>query len=270
MKLKTSGVVFTQKGNASLRFVVLAISISLGSARAATQAGGDVLVFAAASLQNALDELAAPALKATGVRMRVSYAASSALARQIESGAPAGLFISADLDWMNYLANRKLIRASSRVNLLGNQLVLIATKGHSVSLKIGPGFGLAQALGRERLAVPETVSVPAGKYAREALTKLGVWGSVSNKLAATETVRTALLLVSRGEAPLGIVYRTDAVVEPGVIVVDAFPESSHAPIVYPAALTTTASQGAGRVLDYLKSPAARAVFDKYGFTAPAR
>ena len=244
--------------------------LCFGPARAASQTGGDVLVFAAASLQNALDELAPPVLKATGARMRMSYAASSALARQIESGAPAGLFISADLDWMNYLADRKLIRPSSRVNLLGNQLVLIATKGRAVSLKIGPGFGLADALGRERLAVPETVSVPAGKYAREALTKLGVWGSVNNKLAATENVRAALLLVSRGEAPLGIVYRTDAIVDPGVVIVDAFPESSHAPIVYPAALTTTGSAAAGKVLDYLKSPAARTVFDKYGFTAPAR
>jgi len=249
---------------------LLAAVFCIAPARATTQTGGDVLVFAAASLQNALDELATPVLKATGVRVRMSYAASSALARQIENGAPAGLFISADLDWMNYLADRKLIRASSRVNLLGNQLVLIATKGRAVSLKIGPGFGLAQALGPERLAVPETVAVPAGKYAREALTKLGVWGSVDKKLAATENVRAALLLVSRGEAPLGIVYRTDALADPGVVVVDAFPESSHAPITYPAALTTTASPAAGKVLDYLKSPAARVVFDKYGFTTPAR
>ena len=237
---------------------------------AATQSGGEVLVFAAASLQNALDDLAAPVLKTTGVRMRMSYASSSALARQIESGAPAGLFISADLEWMNYLADRKLIRAESRVNLLGNQLVLVATRGNAVSLKIGPGFGLAQALGRERLALADPMAVPAGKYARESLTKLGVWDSVAKKIAATENVRAALLLVSRGEASLGIVYRTDAMVEPGVVVVDAFPEASHAPIIYPAALTTTASAPAGKVLDYLKSAPARAVFEKHGFTTPAR
>jgi molybdate transport system substrate-binding protein len=249
---------------------VLGAGLCLGPAKAAPQTGGEVLVFAAASLQNALNELATPVLKATSVRIRLSYAATSALARQIENGAPAGLFISADLDWMNYLADRKLIRADSRVNLLGNQLVLIATKGHAVSLKIGPGFALAQALGRERLAMPEPMAVPAGKYAREALTKLGVWGSVDRKIAATENVRAALMLVSRGEAPLGIVYRTDAMVDPGVVVVDAFPESSHAPIVYPAALTATASVTAAKVLDFLKSAGARVIFDKYGFTTPAR
>jgi molybdate transport system substrate-binding protein len=254
--------------------LILACAVGLGlcfaPARAATQAGDDVIVFAAASLQTALDDLTAPVQKATGVRMRISYAASSALARQIEGGAPAGVFISADLDWMNYVADRKLIRAESRVNLLGNQLVLVATKGSKVSLKIAPGFGLAQALGRERIAVADPAAVPAGKYAREALTKLGVWDSVANKIAATENVRASLLLVSRGEAPLGIVYRTDAMVDPGVVVVDTFPESSHAPIIYPAALTTAASPAAGKVLDYLKTPAARAVFDKHGFTMPGR
>ena len=246
------------------------VGFCLGPARAATQAADDVLVFAAASLQTALDDLAAPVQKATGVRMRMSYASSSALARQIEGGAPAGVFISADPDWMNYLADRKLIRSESRVNLLGNQLVLVATKGHKVSLTIGPGFGLAQALGRERLALADPAAVPAGKYAREALTKLGVWDSVAKKIAATENVRAALLLVSRGEAPLGIVYHTDAMADPGVVVVDTFPASSHAPIIYPAALTTTASAVAGKVLDYLKTPAARAVFDKHGFTIPGR
>ena len=249
-------------------FLLIAAALCLGQARPVAQTGDAVLVFAAASLQNVLDDLAAPVLKATGVRMRMSYAASSALARQIESGAPAGLFISADLDWMNYLADRKLIRVESRVNLLGNQLVLVATKGHATRLKIRPGFNLAQALDRERLALPDPVAVPAGKYAREALTKLGVWDSVAKKIAATENVRAALVLVARGEAPLGIVYRTDALVEPGVVIVDAFPESTHVPIVYPAAVTATASAAAVKVLDYLKSPAARVVFDKYGFTAP--
>jgi molybdate transport system substrate-binding protein len=199
--------------------------------------------------------------------MKLSYAASSALARQVELGSPADIFISADLDWMNYLADRKLIRHESRVNLLGNRLVLIAPKTRPSTLRIGPGFGLAAALGTDRLAVANTEVVPAGKYAREALTKLGVWESVARKLAPAENVRGALLLVSRGEAPLGIVYRTDAAVDAGVMVVDTFPESSHTPIVYPAALTATSSPAASKVLEYLRSPAARAVFEKHGFPA---
>jgi len=263
----------TRMLSTSVRLILacaVCVGFCLGPARAATQTGDDALVFAAASLQTALDDLAAPVQRATGVRMRISYASSAALAKQIEGGAPAGVFISADLDWMNYVADRKLIRSESRVNLLGNRLVLVATKGRQVSIKIGPGFGLAQALGRERLALADPAAVPAGKYAREALTKLGVWDSVANKIAATENVRASLLLVSRGEAPLGIVYRTDAMVDPGVTVVDTFPESSHAPIIYPAALTTTAPAAAAKVLDYLKTPAARVVFDKHGFTTPGR
>lgn len=228
---------------------------------------GDVLVLAAASLQTALDDLVAPVQKATGIRMTLSYAASSALARQVEMGAPAGIFISADLDWMDYLADRKLIRNESRVNLLGNRLVLIAPKSRPSTLRIGPGFGLAAALGTDRLAIANTDVVPAGRYAREALTKLGVWDSVAKKLAPAENVRGALLLVSRGEAPLGIVYRTDAAVDAGVRIVDTFPESSHTPIVYPAALTAASSSAASRVLDHLKSPAARTVFEKHGFLA---
>jgi molybdate transport system substrate-binding protein len=230
----------------------------------------DVLVFAAASLQNVLDELAAPAQTATGARMRMSYAASSALARQVENGAPADLFISADLDWMNYLADRRLIRSESRVDLLGNQLVLITSKARPINLTIAPGFPLSKTLGQDRLALADPAAVPAGKYAREALTKLGVWDSVSRKLAPAENVRAALLLVSRGESPLGIVYRTDALADPGVAIVDTFPETTHSPIVYPAALTTTASGSAGKVLDFLKTPAARAVFDRNGFTTPRR
>jgi molybdate transport system substrate-binding protein len=171
---------------------------------------------------------------------------------------------------MNYLADRKFLRAESRVNLLGNRLVLIGTKGQQVELKIGPGFGLAQALGRERLALADPAAVPAGKYAREALTALGVWDGVAGKIAAAENVRAALMLVARGEAPLGIVYRTDALLDTGVVVIDTFPESSHGPIVYPAALISTASASAGKVLDFLKTPAARAVFDKHGFTRPRR
>jgi molybdate transport system substrate-binding protein len=248
--------------------VCAAVAVLNGKAVADAQAraSADVLVFAAASLQTALDELVDPVQRATGVHMRVSYAASSALARQIESGAPVELFISADLDWMDYLEGRHLIRADTRCQLLGNRLVLIAPKAKPVALKIGPGFALAAALGRDRLAIADPAAVPAGKYARAALTNLGVWDAVAGKIAAAENVRAALLLVSRGEAPLGIVYRSDAVADAAVVIVDTFPESTHPAIVYPAALTSSASASAGKVLAFLKTPAARAVFDKQGFT----
>jgi cytochrome c peroxidase len=230
----------------------------------------EALVFAAGSLQTALDALVQPLERATGIRMKISYAASSALARQIENGAPAELFISADLDWMDYLAERKLIQPASRVNLLGNQLVLIAPKSKPAALEIAPKFRLAAALGRERLALANPDVVPAGKYAKAALTSLGVWDTVAARIAPTENVRAALLLVSRGEAPLGIVYRTDAHADPGVVVVDTFPETTHPPIVYPAALTSTASASAQKILDFLKSDQARKVFDAEGFTVPRR
>lgn len=225
----------------------------------------DVLVFAAASLQTSLDALIEPATRATGVRMRISYAASSALARQIESGAPAGLFISADLDWMNYLDERKLVRRDSRRNLLGNRLVLIAPRGHAVSLAIGPRFPLLKALGRDRLAMAHPDAVPAGKYAKAALTSLGVWQDVEGRIAAAENVRAALLLVARGEAPLGVVYHTDAIAEPSVRIVGTFPADTHPPIVYPMALTTTAGADAAAVATFLGTPAARAVFERDGF-----
>jgi molybdate transport system substrate-binding protein len=247
----------------------LAVLLVAG-ASAAYQARSDVLVFAAASLQTALDELADPVARATGARITVSYAASSALARQIENGAPAGIFISADLDWMDYLAARKLIRPDSRGNLLGNRLVLIAPKGAAPALTIGRGFPLAAALGGDRLALANPDVVPAGKHAKAALTSLGVWDGVAGRIAAAENVRAALALVSRGEAPLGIVYRTDARVDPGVAIVDTFPESAHPPIVYPAALLPAASAEAARVLAFLKTPAALAVFQRHGFTEPPR
>lgn len=248
----------------------LAIALLLTTGVGAAWQTKDVLVFAAASLQSALDELAGPVERATGARIRVSYAASSALARQIENGAPAEIFISADLDWMDYLAARKLIRPDSRGNLLGNRLVLIAPRATKVALTIGKGFGLAAALGRDRLALANPDVVPAGRYARAALTSLGVWDSVAGRIAAAENVRGALALVSRGESPLGVVYRTDALVDSGVVVVDTFPESSHPPVIYPVALLPPASAEAVRVLAFLKAPAALAVFQRHGFTEPAR
>ena len=243
--------------------VILAVTTALTAAREAQTA--PLLVFAAASLQTALDELSPAIERSAGARVRMSYAASSALARQIENDAPADVFISADLDWMNYVAERRLIQPETRVNLVGNTLVLVAPAGRNVSLKIGPGFPLAAALGQERLAVADPTSVPAGKYAQAALTSLGVWSAVANKIAAAENVRGALLLVSRGEAPLGIVYKTDAVADRGVAVVDTFPASTHPAIVYPAAATAHASAGAARVLAFLRSADARAAFARQGF-----
>jgi len=228
----------------------------------------DVLIFAASSLQTALDELAEPIRRATGTSVRISYAASSALARQIMEGAPADLFISADIDWMDYVAGRKLIRPDSRVNLLGNRLVLIAPRDRPVKLTIAPGFALAQAVGSSRLAVADPTVVPAGKYARTALTALGVWDSVAGRIAAAEDVRAALLLVSRGEASLGVVYATDAKAAPSVVIVDTFPATSHPAIVYPAAITAVASPAANAVLAFLKSDAAWPSFEKQGFIRP--
>jgi molybdate transport system substrate-binding protein len=225
----------------------------------------DLLVFAAASLQTALDELVPAMSRAAATRVRISHAASSTLARQIEQGAPAALMISADLEWMDYLAARGLIRTDSRVNLLGNTLVLIAPAGEAVQLRLGPGAPLAAQLGNGRLAVADPASVPAGRYARAALTTLGLCESVADRLAPAANVRAALAFVSRGEAPLGIVYRTDAIADPAVVVVDTFPSSAHPPIVYPAALTAGAPPAADRVLAFLRGDEASAVFAKLGF-----
>lgn len=224
-------------------------------------------VFAAASVKNVIDEANVAYQKKTGTAVVASYAASSALAKQIEAGAPADLFISADLEWMDYLQQRDLIRSASRVQLLGNRLVLIAEAKNPVKLKIAPGFKLAEALGTGRLAIGDTAAVPAGKYGKAALESLGVWPGVENKLAQAENVRAALALVARGEAPLGIVYETDAKAEKAVVVVDRFPESSHPPIIYPAAIIATTQNAAAQLyLDYLGSAAADELFRRYGFS----
>ncbi len=224
-------------------------------------------MFAAASLQEALDDAAVQFRKERPAPIAVSYAASSALAKQIENGAPADIFISADLDWMDYLEQRKLIRAGTRASLLGNRLVLIAPAGNRPVIDIKAGFALAHALGDRRLAMADPDSVPAGKYGRAALEKLGVWDAVKDKLARGENVRAALNFVARGEAPLGIVYRSDALTEKRTQIVAEFPRDSHAPIIYPVGIV--ASSRSARAPDfaaYLRSPAARAIFEKYGFT----
>lgn len=227
---------------------------------------GTVIVFAAASLKNALDDIDAAWRRDTGKSVTASYAASSTLAKQIENGAPADLFISADAEWMDYLEQRKLIRPGSRSDLLGNSLVLIAPAGSTVQLTVAPGFPLLAALGDGRLAMADPAGVPAGKYGRAALEKLGVWPGVVNRIAAAENVRAALLLVARGEAPLGIVYATDAAIEPGVRIVATFPPDTHPPIVYPIAMTTSSENpNAAALLTYLHGAAARAQFQKAGF-----
>lgn len=240
-------------------FVALATWAVLLSVAAHAQ---PLTVFAAASLKNALDEVATLAT----VRPTVSYAASSALARQIENGAPADVFISADLKWMDYLQDKQLIRGATRRNLLGNRLVLVAPAGSDVSAQIRPGFPLAALLGNGRLALGDPQHVPAGRYAKAALESLGVWNSVSTKLAPAENVRVALALVARNETPLGIVYATDAASEPKVRTVAAFPEGSHPPIVYPVALTAKATDAAAAFVALLASPAARKAFEKHGFS----
>jgi molybdate transport system substrate-binding protein len=227
----------------------------------------DVVVLAAASLKNALDEASAAWSKETGKAARISYAASPALAKQIEAGIPADLFISADIPWVDYVAERKLIKRTSRFDFLGNDIVLIAGKDSKIDLEIARDFPLRAALGGGRLAMANIDAVPAGKYGKASLEQLGVWASVADRVAQAENVRMALVLVSRGEAPLGIVYRTDAAADSNVRIVGAFPTGSHPPIVYPAALLATSTNpDAEAFVAYLKSPAARPFFEKQGFT----
>jgi len=241
-----------------------AAALMSGTAHAET-----VTVFAAASLKNALDEVGAAYAK-TGGEARFSYAASSAIARQIEQGAPADVYVSADSDWMAYLADRKLIVAASRRDLLTNKLALIAPADSKVAIRIGKGMPLAKTLGEGRLAVAGP-DVPAGKYAKASLSALGVWDGVSGKLAQAENVRTALQYVARGESPLGIVYDTDAKVEPKVRIVGLFPDATHPKIVYPAAVVAASKNpDAAKFLNYMSSPAASAIFKKYGFTVLPR
>ena len=227
------------------------------------------LIFAAASLKGPLDEAAAAFKAETGVELSISYAGSNALAKQIEAGAAANLFISADEDWMNHLAEAKLIAADSRIDLLSNELALIAPAASTSSLDIVPGFALAAAIGDSKLAMADPDAVPAGKYGKAALTALGVWDAVSPKVARSENVRAALALVATGEAAFGIVYVTDAKAEPKVRTVGIFPSGTHPRILYPAALTSTPDVDAAKFLAFLQSDAATVIFSKAGFGKPA-
>ncbi|HUL46499.1 MAG TPA: molybdate ABC transporter substrate-binding protein [Steroidobacteraceae bacterium] len=233
-----------------------------------------ILVFAAASLAEPVDEIARafaareaePGKSAPArVPVRTSFAASSVLAKQIEAGAPADVFVSADTEWMDYLDQRHLMRSGTREELLGNELVLIAPAGSTVQVTLGPGVDLIPALAGGRLATGDPDSVPAGRYAQEALTKLGVWEKIAPRLVRAENVRAALEYVARGEATLGVVYRTDALAEKRVRLVDVFPASTHEPIVYPVELTARASARAAAFEAFLESDAARQIFVRHGF-----
>jgi len=257
----TRSVVFTV-------ILAAAFAVAFGCAApalAAPRGEPALVVFAAASLGDALAQVDAAFTSRARIRVEASFAASSVLARQIEAGAPAEVFFSADPEWMDYLAQRALLQPGSRHDLLGNALVLIAPGDSPVRLHIAPGFNLAGALGGGRLATGDPDSVPAGRYARAALTKLGVWPQLSGRLVAAENVRAALEYVARGEAPLGIVYRTDAQAEKRVRVVDVFPSDSHPPITYPVALTSGASPAAARYAAFLSSDEAREIFARAGF-----
>jgi molybdate transport system substrate-binding protein len=249
--------------------IVAAIAMApVVAAPVGARAQDGMVIFAAASLKNALDDIAGAWSKETGKPApRISYAASSALAKQIEQGAPADLFISADLDWMDYVEKKDLIQKDTRFNLLGNKIVLIAPRDSSATVAVKQGFDLAKALSGGKLAMANVASVPAGKYGKAALEKLGAWDGVKGNIAQAENVRAALLLVARGEAPLGIVYATDAAAEPNVKIVGEFPADSHPPIIYPAALTKAPkSKDTKAFLDYLRSSKARPSFEKQGFT----
>jgi len=250
----------------TLARTLVAVSLLLGSSHSAVAQDKRLTVFAAASMKNALDDIDAAYTAKTGVKIVASYAASSTLAKQIEQGAPADIFVSADVDWMEYAAARKTINEPTRINLLGNRIVLIAPKDSRIdNVTIAPGFDLSKLAGDGRIASGDVKAVPSGKYARAALQKLDAWQAAEPKFAMAESVRAALTLVARGEAGLGIVYATDARVEPGVKIVGTFPADSHPPIVYPVATTITAKAEAAGYLDFLRSSAAKAIFEKYGF-----
>jgi molybdate transport system substrate-binding protein len=250
--------------------VVLTLSLmpALSYGAAVAEEPAPVRVFAAASLKDALDEATAAWTADSGIQTLNTYAASSTLARQIEQGAPADVFFSANLQWMDYVGEHGLIRPVSRRDLLRNQLVLVAPLASTLQLRIAPGFDLTGALAGGRLALCNP-AVPAGSYGRQALQSLGVWDAVQTHTVLAENVRAALRLVSRGEMPLGIVYASDAVADPQVRVLDVFPQDSHEPIVYPAAVIAKSDNvQAAALLQFLGEDAAQAIFARWGF-APA-
>jgi molybdate transport system substrate-binding protein len=249
-------------------FAILGLCATLAAAPQPAAAQDTLTVFAAASMRNALDDVDAAFTKATGVKVTASYAASSALAKQIAQGAPADVYVSANVKWMDFLEQKKLVAPGTRVNLLGNRLVLIAPKNSKLDhVKIEKGFDIAKLAGKGRIAVADTKAVPAGLYAKAALTSLGAWTAAEPKLAQAENVRATLAYVARGETPLGVVYATDAKIEPKVKIIGVFPVGSHPAITYPVAgLAESKNAQAARYLHFLQTSAAKTIFEKYGFS----
>lgn len=245
---------------------LVALSLSVFISAVGPCRADSINVYAAASLKNALDAVNASWKADTAKETTLTYAASNALAKQIEAGAPADVFVSADLTWMKYLIDKNLIALGSDVKLLGNQIVLVAGKDSNIDLRIEKDFKLADAIGTSKLAMGNVDAVPAGKYGKAALEKLGVWASVEGKVAQAENVRAALKLVDVGEATLGIVYATDAMADAAVKVIGSFPGDSHAPIIYPAGLVAASKNSdAAEFLKYLQSDKAKAIFEGKGF-----
>lgn len=249
-------------------FIALCLAAMLGPGSITAAQERTLTVFAAASLKNALDDADKAFTAKTGVKIVASYAATSALAKQIAAGAPADVFIAADELWMDYAVAHKLVQPDTRFDLLGNSLVLIAAKESRLdNVAIGPGLDIAQLAGNGRIAVADVRAVPAGRYAKAALESLRAWAAAEKKLAMAENVRAALAYVGRGEAPIGIVYATDAAVEPRVKVIGTFPEGSHPKIIYPVAATAATSKpDVAAYLAFLRGAAARGIFERYGFT----
>jgi molybdate transport system substrate-binding protein len=228
--------------------------------------GKHITVLAAASMQNALDDVNAAFTKSTGVKVTAAYGASSTLIKQIAQGAEADVFVSANPEWMDYGSRRKLINDQTRVDLLGNQLVLITPQDSKLdSVPIRANFDLAKLSEGRSIATGEVTKVPVGMYAKEALEKLGAWQAAAPKFVMMRDVRAALNLVADGEAQLGIVYSTDAKISPDVRTIGTFPAASHSPIVYPVAATVTARPEAVGYLAYLCSMTAKMIFEQYGF-----
>ena len=252
----------------SLLLVLVLSLLAVSGVSQAQNTNRPLLIFGAASVTNALDEIAAIYSKREGIEIKTSYGASSVLAKQLDAGAPADIFISADQEWMDYAAKKSSIRPESRINLLGNTLVLIAAVNNGVVVNLKPGVDLKIALAGQKLAMADPDSVPAGRYGKAALIALGGWDSISLSVAPAENVRTALAYVARGDTPLGIVYGTDAKSESKVRVVAVFPAGTHPPIIYPVALTAQAQPGAEKFLAFLSSPEAQVVFAKAGFSKP--
>lgn len=253
-----------------VRLIAIVLALVFGAAPAGAEMGAAaapaVTVFAAASLKNALDAVSADFQKETGVELKVSYAGSMALAKQIEAGAPADVFFSADVASMDYLGQKNLIQPATRADLLGNTLVVVAPKSSRLEKLPFSAQAFVAAIGAGKIATGDVASVPVGKYAKAALERLGLWAVTEPNFAFTDNVRAALMFVARDEAPLGVVYLTDARSEPNVKIVATFPAGSHPPIVYPIALTAAAKgEGPAKLLEFLKGQLAKTLFQEQGF-----